>query len=452
MAQNFPSIAASTELKDSLSPLLARDEAAASNFSGTAFPSTGLFVGMVCHRTDQNKRYVLIDLTPTWIEILQFDTVTGQAIAPFAARLATARSFSVTGDASTAAGVGFDGSADVALPITIVQASDTVAGKVELATNAETAAGADAARAVTPAGLKSVTDTLAPRASPTFTGTLSAPFVRATSTTAASLASTGHGFQVGPTGGANLIADPNDIQARNNGAAATLFLNQFGGGVSIGDASTAIAADGTILGNIRASLAEAQAGTAANKIMTPERVAQHFDARGPMRLRTTVDVSAQVAQVVFTNLASTFGSYILSLDTVVPSTNQVVLIMQTSTNNGSTFAQGSTDYFFVADAAGSTGGSGVNSGNRSDIPIAIQGVSSVTEYCGVTGTVQLFGAGRVQWFRANSDIQTTRGSDGALFTETNKGYRDAAAAVNAIRILFSSGNIKNGTIKLYEVP
>lgn len=172
MAQNFTAVPATTLLKDSLVPLLDRDEAVASSFAGTAFPSSNLYVGMVCHRTDQGKRYVLIDLTPTWVET---DLITGGvAIAPAATRLATPRAFSITGDV-TATGIDFDGTGAVALAATVVQASSSVAGKVELATNAETATGTDATRAVTPAGLKSVTDGLATKDNPTFTGSVVLP-------------------------------------------------------------------------------------------------------------------------------------------------------------------------------------------------------------------------------------------------------------------------------------
>lgn len=59
--------------------------------------------------------------------------------------------------------------------ISISSASETVQGKVELATAAETATGTDNTRAVHPAGMKSVTDLLAPKASPALTGTPTAP-------------------------------------------------------------------------------------------------------------------------------------------------------------------------------------------------------------------------------------------------------------------------------------
>lgn len=54
-------------------------------------------------------------------------------------------------------------------------ASETVAGKVELATAAETTTGTDNARAVHPAGLKVELDKKAPLASPNLTGTPTAP-------------------------------------------------------------------------------------------------------------------------------------------------------------------------------------------------------------------------------------------------------------------------------------
>lgn len=49
-----------------------------------------------------------------------------------------------------------------------------------------------------------------------------------------SLATTTQGFQLGATAAANLAMDSNEIQARNNGVAASLAINPFGGDVSVG--------------------------------------------------------------------------------------------------------------------------------------------------------------------------------------------------------------------------
>ncbi len=49
----------------------------------------------------------------------------------------------------------------------------------------------------------------------------------------ASLSSTNHGFQIGPSNGVNLIIDQNEIMARDNGAPSSLFVQNEGGDVFI---------------------------------------------------------------------------------------------------------------------------------------------------------------------------------------------------------------------------
>lgn len=101
-------------------------------------------------------------------------------------------------------------------------------------------------------GLDTALAAKAPIASPTFTGTATSPTLRLTSTTDLTLTSTGHAFQVGPDNGANVAIDQNEISGRNNGAAATLFLNTSGGNVTLGSAASAISVPGsaTITGTL----------------------------------------------------------------------------------------------------------------------------------------------------------------------------------------------------------
>lgn len=65
-------------------------------------------------------------------------------------------------------------------------------------------------------------------------GLVISPMLRLTSTTALSLSSTLHGLQIGLTASTNIAIDTTSIQARTNGAAANLNLNPLGGGVGIG--------------------------------------------------------------------------------------------------------------------------------------------------------------------------------------------------------------------------
>lgn len=87
-------------------------------------------------------------------------------------------------------------------------------------------------------------------ASPTLTGTVTAPTLRLSATSDAALASTGHALQIGPDSGANLIFDPNEIMARSNGAAATLALNADGGNITLGSAASTVGIAGTLSGDM----------------------------------------------------------------------------------------------------------------------------------------------------------------------------------------------------------
>ena len=70
MTQNYPDIPSTESLQNSRQKILDRDDAVASCFSGTTFPSAGLQVGMLCLRTDQSKLYQLKSTGPdTWVVI-----------------------------------------------------------------------------------------------------------------------------------------------------------------------------------------------------------------------------------------------------------------------------------------------------------------------------------------------------------------------------------------------
>ena len=84
--------------------------------------------------------------------------------------------------------------------------------------------------------------------SATISGDITASKLRLTATGDASLSSTGHAFQVGPTSGANIIIDQNEILGRDNGGTDQLNLNTNGGVVRVGDqnSSTVLSINGDV--------------------------------------------------------------------------------------------------------------------------------------------------------------------------------------------------------------
>lgn len=269
MAQTYPTIPSTDSLTASRQKLLDRDDAATSNFSGTAFPSTGLLVGMTCYRTDQNILYVLKDTTPTWIEVS--DAAGASGLSPRATILETARTFAITGDAS-ATGVTFNGSANVTLSLTLGNSGVTAGtyGKVTVDAKGRVTAGTTLVNADLPAsgatagtytkvtindrGVVTSGTTLSSAdlpSSPLLAGTTTLVSGRVTNNGAVGLATDTHGFQIGLSTAGNIAFDTNDIQARNNGAASALAINPLGGTVAIGSAGVTTTINGdTAIGNI----------------------------------------------------------------------------------------------------------------------------------------------------------------------------------------------------------
>ncbi|MFU9046365.1 tail fiber domain-containing protein [Acinetobacter tibetensis] len=121
--QNYTEIASSSTITSSRSLLLNNDKSIMSCFSGTAYPTTNLQVGMLCYRTDTGKLYQLTDTTnKTWVEIantsrnlsdavdgklnLSGGTVTG--VTRFNANIAATST--ITGTVIVTGGVGVSGS------------------------------------------------------------------------------------------------------------------------------------------------------------------------------------------------------------------------------------------------------------------------------------------------------------------------------------------------------
>ena len=71
--------------------------------------------------------------------------------------------------------------------------------------------------------------------------------VKAASTTGVSLTSTGNALTLGNPSGNNLAFDGDEVQARNDGAAALISINRLGGNVDIGTTTRGLGIDGSLV-------------------------------------------------------------------------------------------------------------------------------------------------------------------------------------------------------------
>lgn len=122
----------------------------------------------------------------------------------------------------------------------------------------------------------------APVASPTLTGTVTAPKIALTDTTDVSLSSTGNAIQIGATSSLNLVVDGNEIQSRNNGAASSLGLNGDGGQVNM---VTATGVNGNVvIGNT----------TGSNNLIVNGAAEVHPPANGVLEVTTPAGYGVKI--------------------------------------------------------------------------------------------------------------------------------------------------------------
>ena len=131
--QKYREINGNDYVKDSRATINETMQSIQSMNSGTAFPTTNLFEGMKCYRTDLKKTYTLTDVeNGTWVEDAH------ATLADTATKLQTARTLSLSGKASGSAT--FDGSANASINVTSVNADTasklSTARKINITGNA----------------------------------------------------------------------------------------------------------------------------------------------------------------------------------------------------------------------------------------------------------------------------------------------------------------------------
>lgn len=168
-------------------------------------------------------------------------------------------------------------------------------------------------------------------------------------------------------------------------------------------------------------------------------------------LISTQTISSAVAAVDFTaGITSTYDEYEIHFQSVILSSS-VSLYARSSSNGGSTFDAGATDYANVVSRidSGSTTVTVSNSSGQSEIRLSPAGIGATGT--GANGVLKLFSPS----VSANAQFQYQLSFPNAAGTAINfnsgSSMRLTAAIVNAVRILPASGNIASGLFKLYGV-
>lgn len=129
--------------------------------------------------------------------------------------------------------------------------------------------------------------------------------------------------------------------------------------------------------------------------------------------------------------------YMFVFQNVLPATDAVALQLLTSTDGGSTFDTGASDY---RDA---------RTGGQSEMRISSLIGNATGE--GVTGDCTLFNPGdSTNHTYAKYKVSVGRSDNDFVASNSSGGRRAAAEDVDAVRFRFDSGNLASGTIRVYS--
>lgn len=159
-----------------------------------------------------------------------------------------------------------------------------------------------------------------------------------------------------------------------------------------------------------------------------------------VHLIETID-SAGLSTVDFV-LPDGYFKYQFILDEIIPVTDATKLYLRTSADGGSTFDSGAGAYQYRLSY-----NNVLTSGtSNTEIQISTAGGTSTGE--GVSGDVHCFNPSGANYTRFSYQM-TLRAADTLQYYTDGIGMRQSAAAVDAIRFFFSSGNFTSGTFKMY---
>lgn len=153
------------------------------------------------------------------------------------------------------------------------------------------------------------------------------------------------------------------------------------------------------------------------------------------------------ASIIFTSGISGYDLYYLSFYDVTLATNAQSLLLQYSTDSGSTYI--STNYSAQATFSSGTGGASGNVSTPAGALLVLSNDNTLPSYP-IVGYATLYGLLSTSYQKMTISLCNSLAA-GAVIQETICTNNSSTSVVNALKILSSSGNISTGKFKLYGI-
>ena len=235
---------------------------------------------------------------------------------------------------------------------------------------------------------------------------------------------------------------------------ATYWSQMSAAGTDGTDLTSTLTTQGDVLYRDGSGLQRLAKGTAAQvlSVNSGATAPEWADAAagGAWTFISSVTVSSAVANINFTGLSNTYHQYIVSIQSSNCSSSGERLNILTSSDNGSSYDNTSGDYrwHLMLSDSDAEAHDAFQSVNSTKLPIGY-GTGSVS-HISLSGTVRIHDpANTAMWTIVDSQVTALNYDGSTVHQGSLAGVRKEAAAVDAIRFYYDSGNIATGTFRLY---
>ena len=205
-----------------------------------------------------------------------------------------------------------------------------------------------------------------------------------------------------------------------------------------------------------ATTAQAIAGTDATTVINPVLLKNAIGGTNALVLLSSAAASANSSIDFLSLITSTYSSYRWVISDLRPATAEVSLWMRTSTNN-STFDAAASDYSWGCQVKPFSPTTVGDDGDAADHEMVLNCTDTAARLIGnaagegISGTVEMRnpqGTARNKGITFINHFTNSSGTEGCVY---GGGARLSTGDVDAVRFLFSSGNITSGTIRMYGI-
>jgi len=150
--------------------------------------------------------------------------------------------------------------------------------------------------------------------------------------------------------------------------------------------------------------------------------------------------------------SSAYDDYLVRFIGILPATDGANLYLKVSTDGGSTWSAANYAWALMGYGTGGTQANANQGGDSASGILLMGNMENTTSTGGGSGELSLFNPGSATRAKAMTYFTNFRAADGAWYRWVGGGaWKDDTNDINGLRFIYDSGNIAEGTIRIYGI-